>query len=103
MALFMNFGNSSLNFELRVWTPEFDSSVRIQSELSSSVYHALADADIEIPFPQQDIHLRSVSDEAGRGLSRPRPSRSDSPDHGSGRDIGDSSVDTGDSGGEGER
>jgi small-conductance mechanosensitive channel len=101
MALFMNFGNSSLNFELRVWTPEFDSSVRIQSELSSSVYHALADADIEIPFPQQDIHLRSVSDEAGRGLSRPPPSRSDSPDHGSGRDIGDSSVDTG--GGEGER
>ncbi len=103
MALFIGFGNSSLDFELRVWTAEFDSGVRIQSELGSSIYRALAEAGIEIPFPQQDVHLRSVSDQAGRGLKTAELSQqSEPPNHGSGRDIGASSVDA-DSDGGGDR
>ena len=94
MALFTGFGNSSLDFELRVWTAEFDSGVRIQSELGSSIYRALAEAGIEIPFPQQDVHLRSVSDDAGRSLTTPVPAKQPGPpDHGTERDIGEPSAD----------
>jgi potassium efflux system protein len=103
IALFIGFGNSSLDFELRVWTAEFDSGLRIQSELGSSIYRALAEAGIEIPFPQQDVHLRSVSDDAGRSLTTPAPAKQPGPpDHGTERDIGEASAD-GDADGGGDR
>ena len=62
-ALFLGFGESSLDFQLRAWTrTEF---VRVSSELLVSINRALADADIEIPFPQRDLHLRSVDPAVG--------------------------------------
>lgn len=62
MTLFHGFGDSSIDFELRAWTgTEF---VQVASELRVAVYEALAEAGIEIPFPQRDVHLRTV-DEAG--------------------------------------
>jgi small-conductance mechanosensitive channel len=38
----------------------------------------LADADIEIPFPQRDLHLRSVDSEAGAALGGPKADESKS-------------------------
>jgi len=58
-ALFIGFGDSSLNFSARCWC-RFDDSVRTASDLHVAFNRALADADIEIPFPQRDLHLRSV-------------------------------------------
>jgi len=58
VALFLAFGDSSLNFELRAWTgTDF---VRVASELRVAVNRALVDAGVQIPFPQRDLHLRSV-------------------------------------------
>jgi small-conductance mechanosensitive channel len=54
---FMGFGDSSLDFELRVWTLE--DIVRVQSELAVSISRSFAEAGIEIPFPQRDVHLRT--------------------------------------------
>jgi len=57
-ALFRAFGDSALQFELRVWTDRFDLWVQMQSELSVALYSALREAGIEIPFPQREVRLR---------------------------------------------
>ena len=59
----MRMGESALNFELRAWTENSDDWVPIRSALVSSVYSALSAANIEIPFPQRDLHLRTVDAE----------------------------------------
>jgi potassium efflux system protein len=69
-ALFMGFGDSSLDFSLRAWTGRYSEWIQIRSDLSVAVNRALAEAGIEIPFPQRDLHLRSVADEAGTALQR---------------------------------
>ena len=59
-ALFMGFGDSALNFELRVWTDRADAWAPVQSELYLALHAALTKAGISIPFPQRDVHLDAV-------------------------------------------
>lgn len=66
VVLFLGFGESSLDFALRFWTATFDETVRVASELRVSVSEAFADAGITIPFPQRDLHLRSLDPEVRR-------------------------------------
>lgn len=58
VALFLGFGDSALQFEIQVWTDQFEQWMKIRSELSVALYEALRAAGIEIPFPQRDVHLR---------------------------------------------
>ena len=67
--LFAGFGANSLDFSIRSWTNNFDEWVKIRSALTVRVHDALKDAGIEIPFPQHDLHLRSVSPGAGAALA----------------------------------
>lgn len=61
--LFRGFGDSSLDFELRAWTVE---SAHRPGHFRSNLYFALWDAfaenGVEIPFPQRDLHLRSLAE-----------------------------------------
>ncbi|MBT8340043.1 MAG: mechanosensitive ion channel, partial [Desulfatitalea sp.] len=58
---FVEFGDNSINFELLVWMNVRTTPRRkIRSQLYFAIFEALARAGIEIPFPQRDIHLRSV-------------------------------------------
>jgi small-conductance mechanosensitive channel len=66
-VLFRAFGESSLDFELRVWT-DGRLLYRVQSDIAVAAYDALEQAGITIPFPQRDLHLRSVSAEARDAL-----------------------------------
>lgn len=59
-AFFVGFGDSSLDFELRVWVAQFDQWVAIRSELGMAVYDGLRAAGFSIPFPQRDLHVRSL-------------------------------------------
>ncbi len=61
-VVFLRFGANSLEFGIRAWTNDFSDWVPIRSQLTIGVYEALRAAGIEIPFPQHDVHLRSVSD-----------------------------------------
>jgi small-conductance mechanosensitive channel len=67
-ALFLGFGESALNFQLRVWIPRFEESYQIRSELGVAINSALRDAGISIPFPQRDLHVRSVESDVIRSL-----------------------------------
>jgi potassium efflux system protein len=61
LALFTGFGDSALNFELRVWTDRYDSWVAVQSDLYLALHKALSAAGIVIPFPQRDVHIDSAA------------------------------------------
>ena len=56
---FVAFGESSLDFEVLVWTDRPRTRWLLASALHFEIWDALKAADIEIPFPQRDLHLRS--------------------------------------------
>ena len=68
-VLFKGFGESSLDFLLRAWVDDNDRWVMIQSELALAVNRGLRERDIEIPFPQRDLHLRSIAPELRKPIS----------------------------------
>ena len=59
-VIFFGFGDSALDFELRVWISDFDQRRQVQTEINQDIDQRFRDLGIEIPFPQQDLHLRSV-------------------------------------------
>jgi small-conductance mechanosensitive channel len=61
-VLFLRFGESSLEFELRVWVANIDQRLIITSELHQEITRRFREAKIEIAFPQRDLHLRSLDE-----------------------------------------
>lgn len=61
-AFFIGFGASSLDFELRVFIEGVDHLLSVKHALLNAIDKAFRAAGIEIAFPQQDIHIRSVKD-----------------------------------------
>ena len=60
VVLFTEFGDSSLNFELGVWTQEMTATpIHFTSEMNFIIDQKLRENNIEIPFPQRDLHVRS--------------------------------------------
>lgn len=57
--LFMNFGDSSLNFEVRAFIQNIDDRLQVASDLNFAIDAAFREEGIEIPFPQRDLHLRN--------------------------------------------
>ncbi len=66
--LFKGFGDSSLDFELRVWISDVKNRLVVQSEICNYIDRRFREEKVEIPFPQRDLHLRS----AAEGLFGPR-------------------------------
>jgi len=64
-ALFRDFGDSSLNFELRFWTPDADKRLETLSDVAIRINNALKAAGITIPFPQRDVHMISGDEKEG--------------------------------------
>ena len=54
---FAGFGDSALDFELRVFLKDAAQRVNVASDLRFAMWSALNDAKISIPFPQRDIHI----------------------------------------------
>ena len=55
-------GDSSVNFELFIWVKgdKLRKPKRTASEFYILIYNALYENNIEIPFPQMDLHIRSI-------------------------------------------
>ena len=58
-VLFREFGESSLNFDLLVWTDKPLNQFIIRSDLNFAIVEAFRRKGVEIPFPQRDLHVRS--------------------------------------------
>jgi small-conductance mechanosensitive channel len=73
-VFFKEFGDSSLNFELVVWSSEMSHRpARYKSDLNFLIERKLREANIEIPFPQRDVYIKSAKMDI--------TSRTPSPDH----------------------
>ncbi|MGB5192415.1 MAG: mechanosensitive ion channel domain-containing protein [Polyangiales bacterium] len=59
-VFFLSFGDSSLDFELRVFTRGVNQRFLARHELHMSIDKAFREAGIEIAFPQRDLHVRSL-------------------------------------------
>lgn len=76
MALFMGFGDNSLDFELRVWVTDVVSRLPARSVVLAEIDRRFREAKIEIPFPQRDLHIRSVAPDVARAVLSPRKNES---------------------------
>jgi small-conductance mechanosensitive channel len=68
-ATFEGFGESSLDFKIRFWVA-FDIGMTVKSEVAMSIYDALEEAGIKIPFPQQDLYIKEFQTET---TDKPKP------------------------------
>ncbi len=70
---FSGFGDSSLDFQIRVWIKEPHKHPRIRSKVNFQIDAQFRKYNVEIPFPQRDLHLRSGAmkiDQSGNGSKR---------------------------------
>ncbi|MBS0204093.1 MAG: mechanosensitive ion channel [Planctomycetes bacterium] len=68
-ALFDEFGDSTLNFTLRVYLPSLDVFLSTRHEIHSGINAAFQKAGIEIAFPQRDLHIRSTVEAITPGIN----------------------------------
>jgi len=68
-SLFLAFGASSLDFELRVFVATLGDRLSVQDAINTRITELFAEHDIEIAFPQLDLHVRDL----------PTPLRPDQP------------------------
>lgn len=61
--LFMDFGASSLDFEVRIWVADINNAAGIMAKLRYAINEAFKEKNIEIPFPQTDIHVYQTEKE----------------------------------------
>ncbi len=60
---FIGFGDSSLDFQLLFWIPDFERSFSIGTEVTTLVHDHLKKANINIPFPQRDLYIKDIPKE----------------------------------------
>lgn len=65
-VFFVGFGESSLDFSLRVYVRDMDDRLPATDDIHWRIRQAFKEHNIEIPFPQRDLHIRSSSLVAGQ-------------------------------------
>jgi potassium efflux system protein len=60
-AWFLGFGDSALQFELRAFVRDLENFLAARHELNEGIDQAFRKAGVEIAFPQQDLHIRSIT------------------------------------------
>jgi potassium efflux system protein len=61
MAFFIGFGDNSLNFQLRIFIDDVDNFSSIRDGVNFEIDRRFREANIEISFPQRDLHIRSIN------------------------------------------
>ncbi|GJL92803.1 mechanosensitive ion channel family protein [Hyphococcus sp.] len=57
----MEFGDNSINFDLRFWINDpANGSANVRSDVMMAIWEMFAEMNIEVPFPQRDIHIKSA-------------------------------------------
>ena len=60
--LFLRFGDSALEFELHTWIGDVKDLLSVRSILCQEIATRFQEAGVEIPYPQRDLHLRSIDE-----------------------------------------
>jgi small-conductance mechanosensitive channel len=60
VVYFLEFGESSLKFELVLWTNDVTKSWEVKDAVNMRIAERFAEEKIEIPFPQRDVHLKGI-------------------------------------------
>ncbi|MGE5840747.1 MAG: mechanosensitive ion channel domain-containing protein, partial [Deltaproteobacteria bacterium] len=79
-ALFLGFGDNSLNFELRAFVRGLENRLPVVHNLHLAIEREFRKAGINIAFPQRDIHLDSITPLEVRLVRDPDPSSSGAKD-----------------------
>ena len=58
--VFLRFGESSLDFQLRIYIPHREHWAPVTHAVHQGIDDAFREASIEIAFPQRDLHIRSA-------------------------------------------
>lgn len=67
---FVGFGDSSLDFELFIWIADPNQFILIKSNLNFRINRIFAENNIEIPFPQRDLHIKSMNKTMINGIEK---------------------------------
>ncbi|MEY2697966.1 MAG: hypothetical protein RL333_2104 [Pseudomonadota bacterium] len=67
LAVFSNFGESSLDFVLYAWVEHYEDTLTVASALRARIYSSFKAEGIEIPYPQRNLHLFSVNESILKG------------------------------------
>lgn len=60
-VLFTEYGDSSLVFDLRVWTDQYITKPGVlKSQLYFEIFKSFKEKGVEIPFPQRDLHIKEM-------------------------------------------
>jgi potassium efflux system protein len=72
-VMLVGFGDNALNFSIRVFVSELFNRMPVTHDLHLRLEKALREHNIEIPFPQRDIHVRTVvheHDQENHGIAQ---------------------------------
>ena len=72
LIIFNGFGDSSLNFRVLFWT-HFQVGLTTKSTVGIAIDEALKAAGITIPFPQTDLHVKSIDEDVKKILTPNKP------------------------------
>ncbi|MBD5607301.1 MAG: mechanosensitive ion channel, partial [Desulfovibrio sp.] len=61
-VVFTNFGDSALDFKLRFWVKDYDMGVSTSSDIRLGINDVFAKENIDISFPQLDVHIKDTPD-----------------------------------------
>ncbi len=64
-----NFGDSAWDMKLFVWIPDVKKRYNVLNNLNQAIVRKFAEYEIEIPFPQRDLHVRSGLDMGNKDVN----------------------------------
>jgi small-conductance mechanosensitive channel len=64
-VIIKQFNTSSIDMQLSFWVRNFEQSGAVKSKIIMAIDTAFKEQGIEIPFPQQDLYIRSFIEEKG--------------------------------------
>ena len=74
-VVWKDFGASSLDFEIRCYLRDISEGLGVRTDLRFAIFKAFKEAGIEIPFPQSDLHIKSLPDERSARKAAPKQTK----------------------------
>ena len=71
-VLFLDFGDSSLDFELRAIIHDVNRRLHVTSDINRAINTEFKKHGIEIPFPQRDVNFRGPLQMEANSTAPPR-------------------------------